>query len=501
MAKLTLVASVQRLAARMRQAPDVFFVHLHIAPPAKTSAMAPAERTLGAKLPPDLVSLYTEECASLSFAWSVREGQEYRVRAEEGFRPSGQLDLRAPKELMFWHGTRLAVVFADGTGDGIALDLSDDAEHAFVSFNHDEALGGEPAWADAPAVVEALAKRMFTRGHRDEPVTPTLRRFLAGTGELAKARKVVAQKAPRPVASAKTAAVPDILELTPHKGSVSAIGVIDERRVVSSSWHEKSLLVRDATRLRPLGKLAGAGRAIVLLADRKGRLVSTGRGALERFNVDTGAREVLQKRDPYTVFAEILDDGDLLAMTTAFLEVVRLAPNAPVKRSVEIDGAAFWRRGTSEVVVAGSTPKGRFTLARVDLARGKITTRSEWPIHQNVVGPAGFWGRDLLIALDDGSVVGVHPKTLAPDRALPRKAKQVAGPGARLLDGRTWIVARYTTRAVLDVFDAETRERKRTVEVPGAKGPITALAATAGGRLVVGDHTGWMASLATRLLE
>jgi hypothetical protein len=110
------------------------------------------------------------------------------------------------------------------------------------------------------------------------------------------------------------------------------------------------------------------------------------------------------------------------------------------------------------------------------------------------------WERDLLIALDDGSLVRVDPKTLAPERKLPKSATRVAGPEVRLSGGRTWVVARYTDRAVLDVFDLETRERQRTVDVPGAKGQISALAVTATDRVIVGDHTGWMASIDSRLL-
>jgi hypothetical protein len=280
---------------------------------------------------------------------------------------------------------------------------------------------------------------------------------------------------------------------------VTAIVALDERRVVTATYHEKNMVVRDVTRKAPLGKLAGAGQVLVLLVDDRGRVVSTGRGALERFDVSTGKREVLSQMDPYTLWAELLPDGALLQMTTAFLELTSVAANAKLERQIELDGSHFWRLDRRRVIVAGATARGQLTLALVDLHTGKIKGQAEWPIVEGGLAGTVVDGQ-LVLALDDGSIARVARTTLRPESALPRAVKRLAGPAVRTSDGRAWIVARWADRAVLDIRDAATLTLRTTVVIPGAQGGITAITATSGGRVVVGDNTGRVVSIAERAL-
>lgn len=496
--KVGLVEIVKALAARMEEAPEVFKVDLEIAAPASGAVITKAERALGAALPRDLVALYTGECASMSFAWSLRAGQEGRIRAEDGFAPFGQLELHAPGALARWHRTDFAVVFGDGTGDGVALDLGADAKAPFVTFDHDESSGGAPRYARVPAVISALAKTFFAD---EDLVTPTLARFLAGKGDLVKPPRAVAPKAPKAIAAGKAKpAVPEVVELGKHKWPVNALAAIDERRVVTGSYHERNLVIRDAEKRTPLGKLVGAGKVMALLPDRSGRLVSTGRGQLERFELATGKGEVLNRRDPYTLQAQLLPDGRMLSLTTATLELTSLKSEPKVERSIDIEGSRFWRLDDQRVIVGQARAQENLRLALVSVATGKIGPWAEWPIP--ALAGAVFEGV-LLLALEDGSLAAANEKTLAPACAIAKGVKGCGGADVLLPDRRTWLVSRTEQgRGVLDVFDLEARAKRSTYAIPvDAKAPPVVVmgicATTDGARVVIGDTCGRVLSIAT----
>lgn len=484
------LASLRQIAARLSSAPDVFDVHFEVRPPARPADVAKAEKKLGAKLPRDLVELYTTVCGGLSFAWSVREGQAYRVRADEDDRPAGQVDLRGPKDLFKWSGTDCAVVWGDGTGDGVALDLTQGAKKAFVTFDHDNGSGGTPSYAKVADVFADLVETACMGGRADDLMTRTLRRFLGGDGDLVKARVAKVVPPPKAIAKKRSGDVPAVLELAPHKAMVTAITAIDEQRVVTASYHEKNLVVRDVGRRAPLGKLVGKGGVSLLFADARGNVVASGKSGLDGYDVRSGAREELARMNPHLCQVELEPDGKVFALSTAFLERLALTPGAPSKEVLEIDGARFVRDG-KRVFVLGMSPRGKLTLARVELAgsKGSVKVRREWTI-QTLTDPAvALRDGRLALALDDGTLAFANVETLAPIGKVT--GKYVVGPG--VLAGEAWFVARHTDAPVLDVYLAGATRRTKTVPVPGMRGVITAVA-RAGDRLVLGDNAGRITS-------
>lgn len=482
-----LLATIRRIAARMEEAPDVFEVHLDVGKPATKKELAAAEKKVG-PLPADLAALYRDECSSISFTWSVREGQEYRVRAEEGDVLQGQLELRAPSRLGPFNDTPYAVVFGDGSGDGIALDTNPKRKKPFVTFDHETGAANPPQFERVVEIVTSLADRVFAPF--EDTATPTLKKFLAGAS-LVKAKKVEPITAPKPVRPKKQTVAP-VIELAPHKFAVSAIVALDDRRVVSACHHEKPLVVRDVTEKKPLGKLAGSGSVLALVADGKGRVIATGRGKLERFDPATGAREQLSPFDPYTVDAHPFGDDRMLIVTTRGVEVVRLGKEAKTEKSVEVDAWRVLSLGGDRVLVASYDKWAKLELSIADLG-GKVVATASWGLEQWSPIAIASWEGTPLVPLDDGTLMPADPKTLKPARKI--NAKRAAGPAVLLPDGKTWLVARYTDKAVLDAYDLSTGTSRGTYVIPGAKHGITAMAWSPAGRVVVGDATGWMASI------
>lgn len=485
-----LVDALRALAAKLGEHPDVFAVELAIGPPATAEAIAAAERNLGRALPPDLVALYRGESGRVSFAWSVRNGQEHRLRAEEGAAPTAQLELWAPGELSRWSGGDHVVVFGDGTGNGVALDLAPRARRPWVTFDHDEDAGGAPFFDDVAAVIATLGARAFTADADEELVTPTLRRFLAGKGALAKAKRVVAAKAPR-AASKAAKAVPSALALAPHKSRVSAIVALSDGRIVTAAAEDKNLLVRDPRAAKPLGKLPCARHVGVLLEDGAGRLVATGRGELARYDLGTGTRSVLHPYDPYTTWAAFAPDGAYVALTTAFVEIFGGGPASEPPRRIATWGSSFLFLDAARILVFGSTKTWKLSLITVDLAAGAVAAQTDWAIPGPSFPAATLVDGVLHLALDDGTLVRVPPPFADPGLAPPSR---FAGPAVRLADGRTWLVARQATRPLIDVFDLARGERRATWEAEGVTETITTLA-VARDRVVIGGLDGAVVSV------
>ena len=178
---MTIVEELRQVAARMATEPDVFDVDFEVAPPVTAEEVRAAEERLGAKLPEDLVALYTTTCGALYFAWRIRDNQTYRLGDEDDTHPGGDVDLRAPGKLRRSRGDDYVIVFSDGAGNGIALDLSDEADPAepWVTYDHDIDAAEGMTYRDLAHIFQEMRELGF--GSDDvTPVTENLLEFLGG---------------------------------------------------------------------------------------------------------------------------------------------------------------------------------------------------------------------------------------------------------------------------------------------------------------------------------
>jgi hypothetical protein len=262
---------------------------------------------------------------------------------------------------------------------------------------------------------------------------------------------------------------------------------------VSACHAEKALVVRDVIRRKPLGKLVSAGSVLALISQDDTRVVATGRGRLERFDVRTAKREQLLPFDPYTLDARALGNHRMLIATTRTVEIVKLGGQATTEKSVDCVGRRIASLGDERALVASHDASRNLTLTRVDLAKGTAAPTATWPLEIWSLIAMASWSEVPLIPLSDGTLARADPKTLKPSGTL--SAPRAAGPGVMLPDGKTWLVARYADKAVLDMFDLPSARSRGSFVVPGARNVISAIAYSPGGRVVVGDASGWVVSI------
>jgi hypothetical protein len=229
------------------------------------------------------------------------------------------------------------------------------------------------------------------------------------------------------------------------------------------------------------------------MCDERGRVISTGRGAVERFDLATGRGTRHSNLDPYTVGARYLGKDTFLAKTTAFVEVVEIGEQTKTLRSVETRGHCLERLDGDLVAIAEFDAHGQMTLVVGDMAKEKVVVTVPWGLARFSAQAMAWSCGALWIALKDGTAMRADAKTWRPSGEVI--AKGGTGPGVVLPDGRTWVVARFTDRPVLDVHDLSSGKRIATYDGPSCTYAISAIAYSPSGRVIVGDTSGAVVSI------